>query len=144
MEQLHVELSKNLHKFLYSLSLLQAIFPLLFREVLTNYIKLLEYIIDNAESFPGEYVLKSAVICLNSALRRYSYHADDKKQQAPILDEFKKQCITEFYQYFTEEKIQNFFNIFLLKLLPKRPFLTGDQDSDNLDEFVEIGKKSFL
>ena len=135
LPDLREQLNKNLYKYLFSLSNLQAAFPFLFKDVLANEIQLIEYIIDNPDYFETEYTLRAAVICLNSILRRYS----NQSQRLGNYEEIKKQCVNDFYQYFTAEKIENFFNIFLVKLLPRRPSLTNDQDADNLDEFVEIG-----
>ena len=142
---IYKEFDKNLYKYLYSLSQLQVIFPLVLKEVLVPYLKLIEYIIDNPDTF-SQYTLRATVICLNSVLRRYAYQEEDilvrKKHQFDKFEEIKKQCAAEVYQYFTQDKVQSFFNIFLLKLLPIRPYLTGNQDFDNLDDFVEIGKKN--
>lgn len=143
-EGLKLQIDRTLYKYFYSLSQLHRAFPLGFQEVLVNYVKLLEYILDDPSSFSTEYVLRSALICLNSVLRLHSYDGNVLAgKRSPLLanyDELKKQCVNDLYQYFTVEKIENFFNIFLLKLLPKRPFLTNELDPNNLDEFVEIGK----
>ena len=118
-----------------NLSELQSAFPLLFKDTLGNYIQLIEYIIDNPESFESDYTLKAAVICLTWALKKYS----NKPQKPGNYEEIRQQCVSSFYQLFTVERIENFFNIFLLKLLPRRLFLTNDQDTNNLDDYVEIG-----
>ena len=147
LENLYKEFDKNLYKYLYTLSMLQTIYPLVLREVLVPYLKLIEFIIDNPESF-SEYTLRAAVICLSAALRRYAYQEEDimvrKRPSADKFEEIKKQCAAEMYQFFTQEKVQSFFNIFLLKLLPIRAFLTENQDLSKLDDFIEIGNYYFF
>jgi len=136
---IYEEFNKNLFKYLYSLSQLQTMLPLLFKDVLVNYMNLLEYVLDNSECFTNEYVLKAAAICLTTALRRYSPTSQDTRDsKKPLIEEVRKHCINQFHNYFSSEKIEAFFNIFLLKMLPRRQFLTDQQDPDNLDEFVEI------
>ena len=140
--------NKNLYKYLLSLSDLQAIFQWLFKDSLNSYLQILEFIIQNPEHFVDEYVLRAAVIGLNTVLRRYSYQPEDisvnKKVPFTNFEEVRQQCLQELQQFFTTEKIENFFNTFLLKLLPQRPFLTINQDPNNLDELVEIGNERIL
>ena len=140
------EYSKNLYKYLYSLSQLQVVFPWIFKDVIVDFVRLIEYIIDNPQNFGSEYVLRSAMIWLTAALRRYSDHGENtykKASQIPGYDEAKNECKVQFCNYFTREKIETFFNIFLVKLLPERPFLKSNQDPENLDDFVEIGIEIF-
>jgi len=133
------EFNKNLSKYLHSLSTLQTYLPLIFKDVLINYMKLIEFVLENGEYF-NDYVLRAAAICLSTSLRRYSiYNEDNSSHKKLQLEEFKKQCVIEFRQFFSSEKIEAFFNTFLLKMLPRRPFLSNQQDPDNLDDFVEIG-----
>ena len=141
LRDLQPEYNKNLYKYLYLLSQLQAVFPWIFKDVIVDFVRLIEYIIDNPQNFESEYVLRASMIWLNAALRRYTYFGQTpyKKPQIATYDEIKSHCMHSFCNYFTREKIEALFNIFLVKLLPERPFLKNNQDPENLDDFVEIG-----
>jgi len=139
------EYSKNLYKYIYMLSQLQVVFPWIFKDVIVDSLRLVEYIIDNPQNFGSEYVLRSALIWLTYSLRRYSFQTENphKKPHIASYDQIRNECTSAFCNFFNKEKIEAFFNIFLVKLLPERPFLKSNQDPDNLDDFVEIENDQF-
>lgn len=145
VKELYSQFNKNLYKFMYALSTLQTSSPYLFKDCLVTYMNLIEFILNNGESFTNTYVLSATAICLISALRRYSTYNPygDGNPNKSVLEEAKKHCVNTFATLFSSEKIENYFNIFLLKLLPIRLFLTTDQNSQNPDDFVEIENDSY-
>jgi len=133
---------KNLYKLLFGISQLQIAFPLLFKDVLTDYLEVIEYIISNAESFENELTLRAAVICLTSVIKCYLYYSEDvyllQKRKIEQFVDIQKETYAKYYSYFTPEKIENLFQLFLVKLLPRRKFLSTMETTDNFEELIEI------
>ena len=127
---------------LFGISQLQIAFPLLFKDVLTNYLEVIEYVMNNAGTFGNEYTLRAAVICLTSIIKCYLYYSNDvmllQKRKIEHYDSFQKEAFDKYHAFFTVEKIEALFQLFLINLLPRRSFISDSQNIENLEELIEI------
>jgi len=140
---LYKDLQKNLYAYLENLNNLQSRFKLLFKEHLTEYLTLIEAVIQKSECFQEENVLKIAVICLKSVLKTFEYYHEDARLPGKTLadkyEEMQEICRQKYYGFFTHARIESFLNEFLIKLLPRRKFLTQIINADEIETFIDTG-----
>lgn len=139
-------INKSLAKVVHSLSHLQSVFPLLFTIILSDYMSLTQIIIQNNDWFSHDSVVKAALLALNKILNTFTYYADPIQfQQSPLapspLKNFATEqqlCNEQYTNYFTESVIENYFNSFVLRILPIGKEKIYKEISSN-DTLVESG-----
>ena len=122
---LKITIEKNINILIYNLSDIQIVFPLLFHLSFKDYMQIIEMIMQNSKVFKENSVLKSSLICFSKIIKTYSYYSDSdticlafKSQQKQNYMNWQNICFQNFHIYFTEEKLQQIFNFFILEIMP--------------------------
>ena len=143
-------LNKNLTKLIMLITHLQGMFPLLFINSLADHLQLIKIIINqNLDLFSNDIVVKAGLWALNKVLNTYTFYTEPAMfQSAPQTPQKYKNYGTEqqllHQQYkanLTEDTIEGFLNVFILKILPtsKEKIYKSDTSIENL---VESGRTS--